>query len=255
MLTSLLTVVVALVGLGYIPSVASSTLTVEQIRNPAYTRSNYRATLDNIHQKYGSYMSPSISFSKRDTGSVMESPEFLTPVQIGTPPKTFNVEITLDFSNFWVWKSQLGRTVYSPSQSSTAEKTNESDWQILYDGRARNLTAYMENVTIGNLTVPKQAVLAVAKLDSNANYHPFQSVDGVLGLGFSDAVFPGFEFVGFDDNLWTNHAIHTGYKTWFENIMSSLDKPVFAIDAKYTKCKLRASRAQELEYSLINVMT
>ncbi|KAL2016671.1 hypothetical protein VTK56DRAFT_3173 [Thermocarpiscus australiensis] len=165
---------------------------------------------------------------KRATGSAVTSPidsvddAYVTPVQIGTPPQTLNLDFDTGSSDLWVFSSETptsevnGQTVYDISSSSTAKVKSGYSWSISYgDGSSSSGNVYTDVVTIGGLTVSNQAVEAAKKVSSS--FTQDSSIDGLVGLGF--------------DSL--NSVSPQAQPTWFDNIKSSLDQPLFAVDLKH----------------------
>jgi hypothetical protein len=76
-----------------------------------------------------------------------------------------------------------------------------------------------QQVTIGGLTVTSQAVEAAETVSSSFTSDP--DIDGLVGLGF--------------DSL--NTVSPTKQPTWFDNIKSSLDSPLFTADLKHNARK------------------
>lgn len=74
-------------------------------------------------------------------------------------------------------------------------------------------------MTIGGLTVSNQAVEVAQQVSSSFTSDP--DVDGLVGLGF--------------DSL--NSVSPQKQPTWFDNIKSSLDQPLFTADLKHNARK------------------
>ena len=88
-------------------------------------------------------------------------------------------------------------------------------WQIRYgDGSAANGQVYLDKVSVGDLTFPKQAIEAAAKVSTTFSNDP--AIDGLLGLAFSKI----------------NTIKPTKQNTWFENIKPKLAAPVFTSTLK-----------------------
>ncbi|TKA69962.1 hypothetical protein B0A55_08483 [Friedmanniomyces simplex] len=154
-----------------------------------------------------------------ESGKVTASPEkndseYLSPVTIG------GQALTLDFdtgsADLWVFSSSLpaadssGHTTFDPSKSSTWQAYQGATWQISYgDGSAADGTVGFDAVTIGGVTVSKQAV-ELATGVSGSFVQDTQN-DGLVGLGFSTI----------------NTVQPQPQKTFFENVMPSLALPVF----------------------------
>lgn len=163
---------------------------------------------------------------KRATGSAAATPEeydveYLTPVQIGTPPQTLNLDLDTGSADLWVYSSATppsdvnGQEVYNPSKSNTSSKVQGSTWDISYgDGSSSSGHVYYDNVTVGGLSVYPMAVEAAD--DVSAEFTADSDIDGLLGLAFGklNTVSPKKE------------------KTFFEAARATLDKYVFTADLK-----------------------
>ncbi|KAH8901805.1 Asp-domain-containing protein [Coniochaeta sp. PMI_546] len=209
-------------------------LSFKQVRNPKHVAygplSVYKTYLkynvpipDYLHEAVKNF-----TISKRATGSATTTPidtfddAYITPVSIGTPAQTLNLDFDTGSSDLWVFSSQLpssqvnGQTVYNPSLSSTAVLKSGYTWSISYgDGSSSSGNVYTDKVTIGGLTVSNQAVEAAKTVSSSFTSDP--DIDGLVGLGF--------------DSL--NTVSPTKQPTWFDNIKSSLDSPLFTADLKH----------------------
>lgn len=163
---------------------------------------------------------------KRATGSAVATPEewdveYLTPVQIGTPPQTLNLDFDTGSSDLWVYSSATpasdvnGQEVYSPGASNTSAKLQGLTWDIKYgDGSSSSGDVYYDNVTIGGLSVYPMAVEAAT--DVSAEFTADTDIDGLLGLAFGKL----------------NTVRPKKQKTFFEAARPQLDKYVFTADLK-----------------------
>jgi len=163
---------------------------------------------------------------KRVTGSAPATPEeydveYLTPVQIGSPPQTLNLDFDTGSADLWVYSSATpasdvnGQEVYNPGASNTSSKLQGSTWDISYgDGSSSSGEVYYDNVTVGGLSVYPMAVEAAT--DVSAEFTADTDIDGLLGLAFGklNTVSPKKE------------------KTFFEAARTTLDKYVFTADLK-----------------------
>lgn len=177
-------------------------------------RANLRSTLADL------------GLDKKDTGSAVTTPEeydveYLTPVQIGSPAQTLNLDIDTGSSDLWVYSSETpssqvnGQTVYDPSSSNTSSKQDSLSWSISYgDGSSSSGEVYYDTVSIGGLAVTNMAVEVATKVSSE--FTSDNDMDGLLGLGFSNI----------------NTVSPTQQKTFFDKAKGSLDDAVFTVDLK-----------------------
>ncbi|KAI0397957.1 secreted aspartic proteinase precursor [Xylariaceae sp. FL0594] len=228
--SALLGAVSALPAPGAVPQ--AGRFTVNQTRN-AHFRRHGPAQVAKTYLKYGKSVPAELAAAlgmtpdgKRSTGSVVTNPEeydseWLTPVQIGTPAQTLNLDFDSGSSDLWVFSTDTssryvnGQTLYAPGKSSTASRLSNARWAISYgDGSSSSGIVYTDVVKIGGLSVARQAVESAQTVSSS--FTSEGNLDGLLGLAFSSL----------------NTVTPTQQKTWFDNIKSSLDKPVFAVDFK-----------------------
>ncbi|KAJ7057707.1 acid protease [Mycena amicta] len=121
--------------------------------------------------------------------SVQNGAEYVVPVKIGTPGITLNLDFDTGSSDLWVWSSELtgvsktGHNVYDPSKSKTASQQKGATWNISYgDGSSASGNVYLDTVTIGGVSIPKQAVELAQKL--SAQFAQGEGSDGLLGLAW-----------------------------------------------------------------------
>ncbi|KAI1851557.1 hypothetical protein JX265_012361 [Neoarthrinium moseri] len=209
--------------------------TVHQVRNPHYVKSGAHA-LAKAYRKYGKPLPESLvtalnnSHAKRaTTGSAVTTPEdsdteYLTPVSIGTPATTLNLDFDTGSADLWVFSTELssstqsGHSVYNPSKSSTAKKLSGSTWSISYgDGSGASGDVYTDVVNIGGVSFATQAVEAASKVSSQ--FVQDTNNDGLVGLAFSSI----------------NTVSPNAQKTFFDNVKSSLSSPLFAVDLKHNQ--------------------
>jgi hypothetical protein len=149
----------------------------------------------------------------------LDDVEYLTPISIGTPPQILPLDIDTGSSDLWVFstvtpKSMVnGQTLYNPNASTTAKFMNGSSWWIFYgDGSDGRGSVWTDVVSFGNLSFPKQAVQVAEEV--SASFTRDSSNSGLLGLGFA---------IG-------NTILPEAQPTFFDNINSSLELPVFTAD-------------------------
>ncbi|KAF5714857.1 hypothetical protein FMUND_7238 [Fusarium mundagurra] len=221
------------------PAAQDKKFTVEQVKNPKFIK-NGPLALAHVYAKYGvplpkglekavQAVRPPHAHSKRQSGSGSatttpsdEDVEWLTPVQIGTPAQTFNLDFDTGSSDLWVFSTETtgssGHDEYNPGKSSTAKKLSGATWKISYgDGSSSSGDVYKDKVSVGGLVVSSQAVEAAQKVSSE--FEQETGLDGLLGLGFSSI----------------NTVQPTQQKTFFDNAASTLSSPVFTADLKHQK--------------------
>ncbi len=221
----------ALGAVSAVPTPQPGFFTVNQTRNANFKRHG-PLEVAKTYLKYGRPVPDELAAAlgmtstKRSTGSVATYPEqydseWLTPVQIGTPAQTLNLDFDTGSSDLWVFSTDTGsqyvngQTEYSPSKSSTSVKLSGYKWSISYgDGSSSSGIVYDDVVTIGGLSVAKQAVESAQVVSSS--FTSESDLDGLLGLAFSSL----------------NTVTPVQQKTWFDNIKSSLNSPIFAVNFK-----------------------
>ncbi|TGJ81562.1 hypothetical protein E0Z10_g7205 [Xylaria hypoxylon] len=222
---------VVLGAVSAVPAPQPGRFSVTQTRNANFKRHG-PAQVAKTYLKYGRPVPDELAAAlgmtnnKRSKGSVVSSPqeydsEWLTPVQIGTPAQTLNLDFDTGSSDLWVFSTDTsaryvnGQAQYSPSKSTSAAKITSAKWSISYgDGSSSSGIVYTDVVTIGGLSVAKQAVESAQTVSSS--FTDESDLDGLLGLAFSTL----------------NTVTPTRQKTWFDNIKTSLDAPLFAVDFK-----------------------
>ncbi|KAK0719244.1 secreted aspartic proteinase precursor [Lasiosphaeris hirsuta] len=211
------------------------TASLTQVRNPNFVP-NGPLALAKVYSKYGLPLPPDLQDlinriyqqlrQKRSTGSVVTTPqqydvEYLTPVTIGTPGQNLEIDIDTGSSDFWVFSSETpksqvdGQTCYNPNKSSTAKKLEGATWEIEYgDGSSSSGDVYLDKVKMGGVNFSSQAVEVASKV--SAEFTADTNNDGLMGLAFGSI----------------NQVRPQKQTTFFENLQSSLDKPLFTADLK-----------------------
>ncbi|KAH6647183.1 aspartic peptidase domain-containing protein [Truncatella angustata] len=207
--------------------------TVKQVRNPHYVR-NGAAALAKAYRKYGAplpeYLTQALNHTttkRATTGSAVTTPEeydveYLTPVSIGTPAQTLNLDFDTGSSDLWVFSTglassyQTGHSVYNPSKSTTSKLLSGYSWDISYgDGSGASGTVYTDVVNIGGVSYSAQAVEAATTISTE--FTQDTNNDGLVGLAFSTI----------------NTVSPKSQKTFFDNVKSSLSSPLFTADLKH----------------------
>lgn len=212
-----------------------SHFTVHQVRNPNHVK-NGAFALAKAYRKFGatfpeyltSALNQTAANTKRaTTGSAVTTPEdydveYLTPVSIGTPAQTLNLDFDTGSADLWVFSTELaskyqsGHSVYNPSKSNTAKKLSGSTWDISYgDGSGASGDVYTDVVNIGGVSFASQAVEAADTISTQ--FTEDTNNDGLVGLAFSSI----------------NTVSPKAQKTFFDNVKSSLTSPLFAADLKH----------------------
>ncbi|KAF4344779.1 endothiapepsin precursor [Fusarium beomiforme] len=213
-----------------LPTASSQTEhSVQQVRNPVYKR-NGIAALIRIHRKYHidlpEYLQDSDIARRDGTGTVANRPidddaEWLTPVQIGNPPRTFQMDLDTGSSDLWVYGSKAAaaggsRNRYNASKSTSCEQMTGAKWVIEYgDGSGASGHVVKDTVSIGGLSVDAQAVQVADKV--HESFAQQQDVDGLLGLGFSSI----------------NTITPKKQKTFFDNAKTEHGTRVFTADLQH----------------------
>ncbi|MCJ1350788.1 MAG: Type I transmembrane sorting receptor [Icmadophila ericetorum] len=178
-----------------------------------------------VYKKYGKSIPARIKAGTSSNGSVTATPskgdqEYDAQVVIGG--QTFNLDFDTGSSDLWVYSteldptSQAGHSVYNPANSTTSEQIDDATWSITYgDASTASGDVYTDTVTIGGVTVAKQAV----ELASNVSTEFLSdfSNDGLVGLAF--------------DNL--NNVQPNPVKTFFTNLAPTLSLPLFTANLNH----------------------
>ncbi|KAF3764431.1 microbial aspartic proteinase [Cryphonectria parasitica EP155] len=212
-------------------------VSLKQVRNAKHSGHQRVGALavEKAYLKYNAVMPTELTdavsrirtnLAKRATGSATTTPEeydveYLTPVQIGTPAQTLNLDFDTGSSDLWVYSSETpsdevsGQTVYNVDASSTSAKQSGLTWSISYgDGSSSKGDVYYDTVSVGGLAVTNMAVETATTVSSE--FTADTDIDGLLGLGFS--------------NL--NTVSPTQQKTFFDRSEDNLDSFLFTADLK-----------------------
>ncbi|GAP88009.2 putative secreted aspartic proteinase precursor [Rosellinia necatrix] len=214
----------------------NGSFTVNQVANPSF-KPHGAFQLAKAYNKYGIPMPQGLAKTvakynaakkaKRDSGSAVTTPEqydiqYLTPVDIGTPAQTLNLDFDSGSSDLWVFSTETpagsvhGQTQYDPSGSSSAEQVSGATWSITYgDGSASSGDVYRDVVSVGGVSFAGQAVESAKTVSDQ--FAQDANNDGLLGLAFSalNTVSPRAE------------------KTFFDNVAGGLDVAAWTADLKY----------------------
>ncbi|KAI1734987.1 aspartic peptidase domain-containing protein [Xylaria scruposa] len=221
---------------GKIGTTKNGSFTVNQVANPAF-KPHGAYQLAKAYNKYGIPMPEGLAKTvakynaakkaKRDSGSAKTTPEqydiqYLTPVQIGTPAQTLNLDFDSGSSDLWVFSSDTasssvnGQTVYKPGSSSSSKKVDGATWDIKYgDGSTSSGVVYHDVVNVGGVSFATQGVESAKQVSDQ--FAQDSDSDGLLGLAFSTL----------------NTVTPNPEKTFFDNIAGNLDTAAFTADLKY----------------------
>lgn len=209
--------------------------TVHQVRNPSYV-ANGPLALYKTYLKYGVTPSENLRkaversgfLNKRSEATVKATPTdnvddaYTIPVSIGTPPQVLQLNLDTGSSDLWVFSTETesddvdGQKLYNPSSSSTSKNMAGYTWSVSYgDGSSANGDIYTDKVSVGGITVSKQAVELAQSVSTS--FTSETASDGILGMGF--------------DNI--NKASPSAVQTFFGNAQSKLNSPLFTADLKY----------------------
>ncbi|KAI0436100.1 aspartic peptidase domain-containing protein [Xylaria telfairii] len=216
-------------------TVKNGSFSVNQVANPSF-KPHGAFQLAKAYNKYGIPIPEGLAKTvakynaakaKRDSGSVKTTPEqfdiqYLTPVQIGTPAQTLNLDFDSGSSDLWVFSTETpssstsGQTLYNPSKSSTSKKVSGATWSIKYgDGSTSSGDVYHDVVSVGGVSFASQAVESAKKVSDQ--FAQNSDNDGLLGLAFSTL----------------NTVAPKAEKTFFDNIVDNLDTAAWTVDLKY----------------------
>ncbi|KAH8895749.1 aspartic protease [Thozetella sp. PMI_491] len=206
---------------------AQGSFSLTQVHNPSHIRNGPLAYYKAL-EKFGATIPDHLktvvqrSIIARKTGSAKATPgendnEYVLPVSIGNPPQKFRVQLDCGSSDFLVLGSGVsdnGDTEYRPEKSTTAKKLSGATWKTTYqDGTFVSGDVYMDQVAIGGLPLFQQAIQRANSISDNF----FGDTEATLGLAFSNI----------------NTIKPQKQKTFFENVVGYLDKPVWTADLQH----------------------
>ncbi|GJJ14110.1 hypothetical protein Clacol_008367 [Clathrus columnatus] len=119
---------------------------------------------------------------------IQHDQEYVVPVLIGSPGVVLHLDLDTGSSDLWVWSSELRidtqrHNIYIPEESATARELVGATWRISYgDGSSASGNVYTDNVTIGNIRIPNQAVELAE--DLSQSFIDDVGSDGLLGLAW-----------------------------------------------------------------------
>lgn len=116
--------------------------------------------------------------------------EYLCPVTIGTPGKTFTLDFDTGSADLWLWSTELpaattsgtSHTIFDSTKSSTFKNSSGSSWKISYgDNSSASGTVGTDVVNVGGLIIQNQAIELAKTLSTQFQQ---DSSDGLLGLAW-----------------------------------------------------------------------
>lgn len=161
---------------------------------------------------------------KKMVGSVVATPErndaeYLSPVRIGG--QTLNLALDTGSADLWVFNTQLSRLdtaghgIYDPGASKTFSMIKDAQFAIKYgDGSGALGVVGTDSVDVGGVTVQAQAIELATMV--SRQFVDDHNNDGILGLAFSR-----INMVSPDRQM-----------PFFENVMGSLQEPLFTADLR-----------------------
>ncbi|KAJ6787969.1 hypothetical protein PWT90_07075 [Aphanocladium album] len=211
----------------------SGVVEFKQTRSEKFVGRNGPLALARAYTKYGIPVSDALktaanatsqAHARRAEGTATANSdsgdlEYLVSVSIGTPAQKLNLDFDTGSADLWVFSSETpnpgSHNLYRPSKSKTAKKQSGETWSIQYaDHSGSSGDVYTDSVTVGGLTVKNQVVESAQKVSQQfAN----GDNDGLLGLAFSTL-----------NTVSPNQA-----STWFDNVQSQLDSPLFVADLRH----------------------
>ena len=214
---------------GSVPAFSVSQVAVPQSGYRKNGARAYKKALDKFKVEVPTHVrdAASSAAAAAQTGSVTTTPEandeaYLSPVQIGTPAQTLNLDFDTGSSDLWVFSSELrsssrsGHSIYTAGSSSTSRLESGESWSIQYgDGSGAAGNVYADKVVIGGVTATSQAVEAATSI--SAEFTEDSANDGLVGLGFSSI----------------NTVTPDQATTFFDTVKSTLASPLFAANLRH----------------------
>ncbi|MCJ1466790.1 hypothetical protein MMC07_005410 [Pseudocyphellaria aurata] len=116
--------------------------------------------------------------------------EWLCPVKVGTPAKTYKMIFDTGSADLWLWSTELpptvntsGRHLYNPAKSRTFTRSAGSTWKQSYNDQISSASGSVgtDLVNLGGLKIRNQTIQLADTLSPS-----FQTIpgDGLLGLAF-----------------------------------------------------------------------
>ncbi|KAI9828244.1 MAG: hypothetical protein M1826_006070 [Phylliscum demangeonii] len=145
--------------------------------------------------------------------------QFLIPATIGGQALALNVDT--GSSDLWVFSSKLpgseskGHAVFDPAKSATFQPVPGASFAIKYGDQSHaEGVVGKDSVNIGGAVVVNHPIELASSVSGSFAFDT--NADGIIGLGF-----------GVSNQVKPNRQ-----PTFFENVMSSLDQPVFTASLK-----------------------
>ncbi|KAK7703042.1 hypothetical protein SLS64_009313 [Diaporthe eres] len=218
---------------------SGGTFSIQQTRNAHYKGKSGLEAMVDVYKKYGVELTPQLKKAVQINAHFAESRrrqtveaippqgldyEWVSPVQIGTPPQTMYLNFDSGSSDLWVFSTDTtasqvaGQYLYSPANSSTAQLQQGYTFSIGYgDGSGAEGLVYRDRVEVAGFVASSQAVESATMVSAEFTDDPY--CWGLLGLGMSGG----------------NTVKPQKQLTFLDNIKSSLTRPLFTADLKSGK--------------------
>lgn len=209
-------------------SASAGAFAISVVRNPNYNpngpaqymraRAKYGAS---VPEGFAKLVSNKGAIGATDAFSVNNDREYLSHVGFGTPLQHFSVDIDTGSADVWLFTSETNlvdmpaHPYWNISQSSTAQRLNDSSWMITYgDGSEASGTAWTDVVNVGGVTVT-DAVVESATFASDSLLEDTQ-LTGIFGLAFA----------------LPSH-VRPQRPTVLSTLLPLLDQPLFSVDLRW----------------------